>query len=854
MKKYKDILTYLFNIIWIIPLSFYLSINQSNTIKIQIDTIYENKIGTHDTQIFFSTDDNDYSEKQSIINPILLRKNFDFIENTFNVNSSMSINKIRFDPINTPDTKMIIKHIKIIDGAKIYPLNLSAMCVSKDILPLASIKEFQCKDDISFVTTGNDAHIQIFKNFKDTFLNIRSKELIVSTFVLTLLLLMILFIVLRVKRVRNLLFYSINCLHIKHSQQIFSISFIFLIVSIILIKSFVMLMDIFYYQKKYEFYDIVMTYTQDILLSTMLGLIGLSILFLDYIIELKSYKVSNLLLSYVLKSIKFIFHFFILALSSLIFIFSFYYLISGYIFSEWGAFIESKHLIALKHHGGGEEVVALFFQIKTYIFLFLVLLIVVLSYKLSIFLKKHKPKKTLFYSVLLLLLFTALSYFPISHIYKSKPSTESPVILLAQGLEDNTEGAPPELIEKIAINDFNPLTRLSTIPSKYEKFHSIAKDFNIIFYVMESARKKNIPIYGYARDTMPFLSIMAKNSLVFDNAFVNQPRSCKTMASLNLGIYPDPKSSAITWHYDKIKQPGNSLFGILDDNNYSLYFGTLQEDYGGDNFDKFMNTTSNFHITLEDLDSFHNQEMSRLDEQQLTNGFLNWTLKQNKKFAALLWTKSAHMPYSSPYKKFEEKTKLDMYDNSLVNIDNSLKNLVQGLKKQDKLKNTLIVIFGDHGEAIEDKMDWGHGNFLYDHSLRIPFLIYNEELFKYTLLKQRFQIKDIANTIFYLLGINQNLNQSINIFKKSSNDKIYLSNVYQDFKLGLVFNHYKFVYRPKYDFTYLYDLKNDPDENHNIIDSVSDDIEKLKEETLQWYKYQLNYLNKNILIQENQRF
>ena len=105
-------------------------------------------------------------------------------------------------------------------------------------------------------------------------------------------------------------------------------------------------------------------------------------------------------------------------------------------------------------------------------------------------------------------------------------------------------------------------------------------------------------------------------------------------------------------------------------------------------------------------------------------------------------------------------------------------------------------------------------------------------------------------TLLYLFGLPDpnTLGQSTNIFTKTSNDPIYLSNVYLDYKLGLIFDHFKFVYRPLYNVTYLYDLDNDPQENTNIIEiKTSEEVEILKRKVLEWYKYQIKYINTKVL-------
>ena len=117
-------------------------------------------------------------------------------------------------------------------------------------------------------------------------------------------------------------------------------------------------------------------------------------------------------------------------------------------------------------------------------------------------------------------------------------------------------------------------------------------------------------------------------------------------------------------------------------------------------------------------------------------------------------------------------------------MDDALAWLIEGLAKVDKLNDTLLVIFGDHSEALDENFDHGHGSYLYKHSMRIPFIIHNPEMIKERIdVTGRFQLKDVPTTLLYLMGLSDEINQSVNIFSKSPRDKLYMSNVYQHFKL-----------------------------------------------------------------------
>jgi arylsulfatase A-like enzyme len=61
---------------------------------------------------------------------------------------------------------------------------------------------------------------------------------------------------------------------------------------------------------------------------------------------------------------------------------------------------------------------------------------------------------------------------------------------------------------------------------------------NILLIVLDTVRADHLSLYGYERETTPFLEIMARESAVFDNAFAASPWTLPSHATLFTGLYP----------------------------------------------------------------------------------------------------------------------------------------------------------------------------------------------------------------------------------------------------------------------------------------------------------------------------
>lgn len=49
--------------------------------------------------------------------------------------------------------------------------------------------------------------------------------------------------------------------------------------------------------------------------------------------------------------------------------------------------------------------------------------------------------------------------------------------------------------------------------------------------------------------------------------------------------------------------------------------------------------------------------------------------------------------------------------------------VIEKLKEKNLLAQTLLILAGDHGEALGEKGEMGHGVFLYEETLRVPLIL-----------------------------------------------------------------------------------------------------------------------------------
>jgi tetratricopeptide (TPR) repeat protein len=152
---------------------------------------------------------------------------------------------------------------------------------------------------------------------------------------------------------------------------------------------------------------------------------------------------------------------------------------------------------------------------------------------------------------------------------------------------------------------------------------------------------------------------------------------------------------------------------------------------------------------------------------------------------------------------------------------------MEALREKGLFQNTLVILAGDHGEAFGEKVEEGHGVFLYDGTLRVPMIFHAEgRLPKGSVIKPRVRLIDIVPSVLDMLEIpppaevqGESLLPYISGQKKgdlSTYIETYFprENYGWSELVGLVEGDWKFIRAPKPE---LYNLKSDPQENVNTF-------------------------------------
>jgi choline-sulfatase len=204
----------------------------------------------------------------------------------------------------------------------------------------------------------------------------------------------------------------------------------------------------------------------------------------------------------------------------------------------------------------------------------------------------------------------------------------------------------------------------------------------------------------------------------------------------------------------------------------------------------------------------------------------------SNRFFAWVHYYDPHLPYDPP-SPYREEAPDRPYDGEIAYMDRYVGAVLEGLAERGMLDKTLVVIAGDHGEGLGDKVETGHGVFLYEETLRIPLIFHDRAVFRSArVVESAVRLVDVAPTILDVIGLKAEAagmqGQSLVPWISGKNEKD-LDAVIETFYprenfgwselVGLVSDRWKFIKSPRPE---LFDLRADPGERDNLFGASAD--------------------------------
>ncbi len=202
-------------------------------------------------------------------------------------------------------------------------------------------------------------------------------------------------------------------------------------------------------------------------------------------------------------------------------------------------------------------------------------------------------------------------------------------------------------------------------------------------------------------------------------------------------------------------------------------------------------------------------------------------------------------PYASRYTPRAEPGSLaheiGLYDGGIRFTDAELGRLLEYMQRRALLDNTLIVVVGDHGEGLMDHGEMGHGRDVFEESMHVPLLMwYGDRLPKGKRIAEPVELTDLVPTLLAGLELTSDDDgPGVDLWPAMAGDAvlhtdrpIYLHRRHYAAdddnqkglgeKFGVRVGDWKYVIGPDERTQELYNLRKDPIERFNVLQTVPD--------------------------------
>ncbi len=355
------------------------------------------------------------------------------------------------------------------------------------------------------------------------------------------------------------------------------------------------------------------------------------------------------------------------------------------------------------------------------------------------------------------------------------------------------------------------------------------KETPIILITIDTIRDDYISCYPPYYNYTPHINNFAKESVVFMNSYTPVPETLPSHVSILTGLYPNVHGVYGNSVY-KLGKDIPTLATVLK--NYGYETGAIIASYI---LHSRYGLANGFDVYKDEMPStgIMPSQNAQITADEVTNRSIEVikSFKQNKFF---LWVHyfDPHLPYTPPL-KYKEKFK-NFYAGEVAFVDDEIDRFFTFLKHNKLFKQALIIIIGDHGESLGEHGEYGHKYFLYNTTLRIPFLIkFPCSKFKGTKINQEVITIDIFPTLCNYLKIDCS-NYSIEgknlmplITNKNPEGELFHNAIYAGTKApeidfgwqplsAILKNGWKYIQAPEPE---LYNYYNDPKEENNLINT-----------------------------------
>jgi arylsulfatase A-like enzyme/Tfp pilus assembly protein PilF len=353
---------------------------------------------------------------------------------------------------------------------------------------------------------------------------------------------------------------------------------------------------------------------------------------------------------------------------------------------------------------------------------------------------------------------------------------------------------------------------------------------NVVLITLDTTRADHLGCYGDADARTPAIDALAQSGVLFSQAATPAPLTQPAHSSIMTGLYPayhGVRLNGVT----ALGQGQTTLAKVFSERGYQTgaFIGAFVLDgrWG-------LNEGFSVYDDKFDMGKFKHLDLAGVQRpgNEVMDAALGWLdAQKGRPFFAWIHLYDPHVPYDppEPFKtEFGRRGPAGLYDGEIAFADQQVGRLTSWLASRGLDQHTVVVIVGDHGEALGSHGEGTHGYFVYDYAIHVPFIVATPfEQLRGVRVDSQVSLVDVFPTVLALAAIDSKAKvhgrslvplmlregkpEEVDALSESMTASLqYGWSPLRSLRSG----RYKFIEAPRPE---LYDLATDPGEATNVI-------------------------------------
>lgn len=261
---------------------------------------------------------------------------------------------------------------------------------------------------------------------------------------------------------------------------------------------------------------------------------------------------------------------------------------------------------------------------------------------------------------------------------------------------------------------------------------------HVVLITVDTLRADHLSSYGYHLRTSPAMDKLAEDGIRFERAYTPIPMTGPSHFSMFTGRYPQEHGARI----NGVSLPDNSKWLTIPQvlRRFGYTSGAFVSAW------PLIGRLTQLHRSFDHYDEelersyqvFHSMRWA----EDVTRPALRWLDENKDKDKLFLWVHyfDPHEPYNLR-KEFadpeqvrdpdpaiagyseEVQNRIVRYDSEIGYADSHIRRLLDRIDKLGMRDNTLVALLSDHGEGLGEHGFVGHGRWLFESTVRVPWIM-----------------------------------------------------------------------------------------------------------------------------------